>query len=433
MVSLSELSPDIYVNHDTDELNYKNESLEDLDGMDAADSIYDLNSDDFLFIDVCGMKYVTLKKTLERFPKTLLGNKNRRRPYFVKLRNAYFFDRNRQCFESILYYYQSGGLLVRPSNVPMEIFVEEVSFFDLGDSEIYKLRITEGYVSSSSLNEKNLPKNIWQRRIWMLMEYPDSSYPARILATFSVLVIAVSIVVFCTETMPGFGEKEVVKTGNKTYIKTHKHPSKFAQPWFSLEVTCISWFTLEYVIRFLTSPSKKDFLKSFLNIIDLLAILPYLISMSVSTGVLRIFRLVRIFRIFKLSRHSIGLQILGRTLRASLSELGMLIFFLILGVILFSSAMFYAESGKNDMFESIPDTFWYSIVTMTTVGYGDKAPITWPGKIVGSLCAISGVLTIALPVPVIVSNFEFFCKRDRYIARYTRTSRKQSDINGPLE
>jgi len=84
-----------------------------------------------------------------------------------------------------------------------------------------------------------------------------------------------------------------------------------------------------------------------------------------------------------------------------------------LGVILFSSAIFYAEQGQNDQFKSIPDVFWYSLVTMTTVGYGDMVPKTLIGKLVGSLCAIVGVLTIALPVPVIVSNFEFFYKRDR--------------------
>ena len=89
----------------------------------------------------------------------------------------------------------------------------------------------------------------------------------------------------------------------------------------------------------------------------------------------------------------------------------MLIFFLAIAVILFSSAIYYAENGHNPMFRSIPDAFWYSLVTMTTVGYGDKSPITFVGKVIGSLCAISGVLTIALPVPVIVSNFEFFYKR----------------------
>ena len=150
-----------------------------------------------------------------------------------------------------------------------------------------------------------------------------------------------------------------------------------------------------------------------LNIIDLLAILPYFVILTINSGsdttplsVLRVVRLVRVFRVFKLSRHSSGLQILGHTLRASLSELGMLIFFLVILIILFSSAIFYAESHteghRNATFSSIPDAFWYSIVTMTTVGYGDQTPVTLIGKLVGSLCAVTGVLTIALPVPCLL-------------------------------
>jgi hypothetical protein len=128
---------------------------------------------------------------------------------------------------------------------------------------------------------------------------------------------------------------------------------------------------------------------------------------------LRVFRLVRVFRIFKLSRHSKGLQVLGKTLKASVQELGLLVFFLIIGVVLFSASMYFAELGEpNSRFSSIPDAFWWGIVTMTTLGYGDKVPKGFAGKIVGSFCAIAGVLTLALPVPVIVSNFNYFYHRE---------------------
>ena len=98
---------------------------------------------------------------------------------------------------------------------------------------------------------------------------------------------------------------------------------------------------------------------------------------------------------------------------ASLRELALLIFFLFIGVIIFSSAAYFAEvDSPNTAFTSIPEAFWWAVVSMTTVGYGDMYPVTVGGKLVGSMCAIAGVLTISLPVPVIVSNFSYFYHRE---------------------
>ena len=148
-----------------------------------------------------------------------------------------------------------------------------------------------------------------------------------------------------------------------------------------------------------------------------------------SFTVLRVIRLVRVFRIFKLSRHSKGLQILGQTIHASMRELGLLIFFLFICVILFSSAVYFAETGgdRESDFLSIPHAFWWAVVTMTTVGYGDMHPIGEWGKLVGSMCAIAGVLTIALPVPVIVSNFNYFYHREIDVEDHAVSSGKDAE------
>lgn len=201
--------------------------------------------------------------------------------------------------------------------------------------------------------------------------------------------------------------------------------SPFHDPFFIVETMCICWFSFELLMRFCCSPSKTHFFKDMMNIIDFFAIIPYFVTLgtelarsrggtpAMSLAIVRVIRLVRVFRIFKLSRHSKGLQILGQTLKASLRELALLIFFLFIGVVIFSSAVYFAEVDSPDTaFTSIPEAFWWAVVSMTTVGYGDMYPVTVGGKLVGSMCAIAGVLTISLPVPVIVSNFSYFYHRE---------------------
>ena len=377
-----------------------------------------ITEDQIIKINVSGFVYETLESTVNKFPDTLLGSKILRNRYYVESRGTYFFDRSRTAFEAILSYYQTGGVLIRPQTIPMKLFAKEVLFYQLGEEVFLQLQRNEGFIQDTKVE---LPDNKYQRKVWELFECPDSSMAARLLAIWSVIVIVISITIFCIETLPDI--KRQSGGGDQ-------------QPWVTFEIFCISWFTFEYVGRLLASPNKIRFVRSFLNLIDLAAILPYFITLPMDStkaaplSVLRVIRLVRVFRIFKLSRHSTGLRILGYTLRESSRELGMLMFFLLLGIILFSSGVYYAEVGENESnFASIPDTFWYSLVTMTTVGYGDKVPKTPTGKLIGSLCAIVGVLTIALPVPVIVSNFEFFYKRDRVTYEELCTSLKEEEKN----
>uniref|UniRef100_T1IXX0 BTB domain-containing protein n=1 Tax=Strigamia maritima TaxID=126957 RepID=T1IXX0_STRMM len=387
-------------------------------------------------INVSGLRFETQLRTLNQFPDTLLGDPGRRIRYFDPLRNEYFFDRNRPSFDAILYYYQSGGRLRRPVNVPLDVFAEEIKFYELGELAVNKFKEDEGFIKEE---EKPLPANEFQRRMWLLFEYPESSQGARFVAIMSVFVILLSIVIFCLETLPEFKHYRISTLHNNvTRIEADEVP-ELSDPFFVIETCCIVWFTFELLARFVSCPNKLHFCRDIMNTIDIIAIIPYFITLAtvvaddkdvpkynaydprsgasnnqaMSLAILRVIRLVRVFRIFKLSRHSKGLQILGRTLKASMRELGLLIFFLFIGVILFSSAVYFAEAdSERSYFKSIPDAFWWAVVTMTTVGYGDMRPVGVWGKLVGSLCAIAGVLTIALPVPVIVSNFNYFYHRE---------------------
>ena len=157
-----------------------------------------------------------------------------------------------------------------------------------------------------------------------------------------------------------------------------------------------------------------------MNIIDFLATLSFYLDILfnkflpaslTNTELFEFFSITRIFRLFKLTRHYGGLKILIHTFTASMRELMLLIFFLVLFIVIFASLIYYAErlqTNPDNDFTSIPIGLWWSIVTMTTVGYGDMVPRTYVGMMVGGLCALTGVLTIALPVPVIVANFAMY-------------------------
>jgi len=105
------------------------------------------------------------------------------------------------CVQAILYYYQSGGRLRRPMEVPEDVFLEEMEFYQLGDEQIRLYREKEGFITEK---EMVLPSAEWQRSLWLFCEEPDSSLAARIFAVVSVFCILVSVVNFCMETLPSF-------------------------------------------------------------------------------------------------------------------------------------------------------------------------------------------------------------------------------------
>ncbi|CAH1783926.1 unnamed protein product [Owenia fusiformis] len=371
-----------------------------------------------VIINVSGQRFETQLRTLGRYPQSLLGDPEKRHHFWDSRRHEYFLDHHRPTFQAILYFYQSGGWLRKPFEVPEDVWMDELEFYELPNDVIENYKRGEGY----QVEEEVLPEIGWKRNIFLVFEDPNSSLMAKIVGTISVVIIVISIIAFCVETLPQFKDGLCV---NVTIDGELKGLPDYTNPFFIVETICVFWFTIELIMRFISCPSKIDFAKNILNAFDLIAILPYFMTIATLVTMdscdqasgnksVLFLRVLRVFRVFKLSKHSAGLRILGLTIKASLRELGMFLFFLIVSMVLFSAAVYYAEFMNPDsQFPSIPHGFWWAVVTMTTVGYGDVVPLGVWGKLIGSVCVISGVLALSLPVPVIVANFSTFYSHTR--------------------
>ncbi|XP_016299818.1 potassium voltage-gated channel subfamily C member 1-like isoform X2 [Sinocyclocheilus anshuiensis] len=434
-----------------------------------------LDEHERVILNVGGTRHETYRTTLKTLPGTRLAllasesdlesvlDQLQQVPGFIEYNarsNEYFFDRHPGVFAYVLNYYRTGKLHC-PADVCGPLFEEELSFWGIDETDVepccwmtYRqhrdaeeaLEVFEMNVDNDEDDEYGKRLGIedvvspdgtvcrwrkWQPVIWNLFEDPYSSRAARFIAFASLFFILVSITTFCLETHEAFNT--II---NKTEAFHNDSFTDFSQQYeietdpalTYVEGVCVLWFTFEFLVRVTFSPDKLEFVKSILNIIDFVAILPFYLEVGLSglsskaakdvLGFLRVVRFVRILRIFKLTRHFVGLRVLGHTLRASTNEFLLLIIFLALGVLIFATMIYYAErigASPNDptashhtMFKNIPIGFWWAVVTMTTLGYGDMYPQTWFGMVVGALCALAGVLTIAMPVPVIVNNFGMY-------------------------
>jgi potassium voltage-gated channel Shal-related subfamily D member 2 len=373
-------------------------------------------SDDKLTINISGQRFECWRSTLEKYPQTLLGSAEREF-FYDEETNEYFLERDPDLFRHILSFYRTGRLHY-PKSECLNAYDEELSFFGIltdlmGDCCYEEYRDRKRESAERAIDEKNVdsdeknqikPKNI-REFIWRAFENPHTSTIALVFYYVTGFFIAVSVLANIIETIQIADKKNLKLNKSITFGEQYK------DIFFSVDTACVIIFTFEYLLRLYAAPDRLKFMGSVMSIIDVVAIFPYYIGLMIVknddlSGAFVTLRVFRVFRIFKFSRHSQGLRILGYTLKSCASELGFLLFSLTMAIIIFATVMYYAEkSVEESKFTSIPSAFWYTIVTMTTLGYGDMVPKTAMGKIVGGLCSLSGVLVIALPVPVIVSNF----------------------------
>ncbi|XP_066541595.1 potassium voltage-gated channel subfamily G member 4a [Hoplias malabaricus] len=395
-------------------------------------------------INVGGNRYTFPWSTLEQFPLTRLGRLRMcSSPEEIagvcddydEARHEFFFDRSPSAFRVILNFLAAGKLRMLREMCILSLH-DELTYWGVEMAYMERCCKRKMYTRLEEMADHERREDDRRRRSMQvrppveetryrkfmnrlrdMVENPQSGLPGKLFACLSVLMVAVTVVSLCISTMPDLREEE-----------NRGECSQKCYHMFIVETVCVAWFSLEFVLRFIQARSKLEFLRGPLNIIDAMAILPYYVSLAVEEEdpgleherpaggkgyldklglVLRILRALRILYVMRLARHSLGLQTLGLTVRRSTREFGLLLLFLCVAVTLFSPLVHLAESeltGAQD-FSSIPASYWWAIISMTTVGYGDMVPRSIPGQVVALSSILSGILIMAFPATSIFHMF----------------------------
>lgn len=210
----------------------------------------------------------------------------------------------------------------------------------------------------------------------------ENTVLGRRFAFFIQVLIVLSILSFSLETVPELEEL-------------------YSEYFNSIELFTVAIFTVEYLLRVIFSKQRAAFVFSFFGLVDLIAILPALLLFA---GDFRAVRALRLIRIFKLFRYSASFDRISEAFNSVRRELTLFFFFTILLIYVSSVGIYFFEhDAQPEAFRSILDCLWWSVATLTTVGYGDIYPVTVGGRLFTTIVVIAGIGIIAVPTGLISS------------------------------
>lgn len=237
-----------------------------------------------------------------------------------------------------------------------------------------------------------------RRRVHLVLAGNEPTAAARSVRLSLGALIVLNVVAIVLESVPDLAER-------------------YAGLFASLETFSVVVFSVEYAARLWIAPEQPQFAHAIrgrlgwmvtpVALIDLAAVLPSLLSATgVDLRVLRVLRLSRLVRIAKLGRYSIAAQTLQQVLRSKAPDLIALLVLLMVLLVVASAGMFQLEhDAQPQTFSIIPATMWWGIITLTTIGYGDMAPVTALGRVLGGVIAIIGIGMFALPAGLLGAAF----------------------------
>ncbi len=239
----------------------------------------------------------------------------------------------------------------------------------------------------------------FKHAVYSLLNYKSNSIYSKIVNALIIFMITINAVILVLQSI------QEIQNDYGYYFKVFNYYS-------------VAFFTIEYILRtwsITCDPKYKHpilgrikYAFTIVQIIDLLAILPFYLAIShiIDFRVLRILRIFKLLRIFRITRYVSALAVIVLVLKRKSAELVISLVLLCFLLLISSTAMFYIEnSAQPNQFSSIPDAMWWSVITLSTVGYGDVYPITTLGKIVGGIIAVIGIGFFAMPTGILASGF----------------------------
>ena len=238
-----------------------------------------------------------------------------------------------------------------------------------------------------------------KKRLYNIICSPDN--PSRASKIFDIFIIVLIVINVIT-----------------VIVDTFKLPEWLSSVVWYIELVSVIFFTVEYLMRVYvsdidypdTSPilARLRYMVSFMAIIDLLAILPFYIPyiIPIDLRVLRILRIFRLLRIFKLNRYSSALSLLAEVFKRKkhqlISSVGVVMILMIISAVL----MYDVESeAQPEIFDNVLSSLWWTLETLTTVGYGDVVPVTHAGKFLSAIISLLGIGLVAVPTGIITAGF----------------------------
>jgi voltage-gated potassium channel len=223
-----------------------------------------------------------------------------------------------------------------------------------------------------------------KHKLWLLLEDSNTKNGKRFEIFIQVLIL-ISVISFSLDTLPNISE----------------NLSKILK---GLEIFSIAVFSVEYLLRIYVSKKPLQYIFSFYGLIDLVAILPFYSNRVLDLRFLRAFRILRIFRVIKLMKYNDALKRFKQAFKIVKEEI--VLFFIVTIVLIFitSAGIYYFEhEAQPEVFKSVFHSAWWSIVTLTTVGYGDVYPITLGGKIFTFFVLMIGVGIVTIPAGLVAT------------------------------